>query len=529
MRLPIISWVSIRLAPTLVTLLTATTSLSTSPALAQTQNALEDADKISIFETQADTYSQLVRSLVAQNKPEAALAIAERGSARVLKELLAKRLQVGRLLFNRLPVAPSNQSSNLQPSTLQLSTPTQPSNLQPPSPTVEQIRQVAKEHNATLVEYSVNYDTVPVQGKQQTQESELQIWVIQPNGEITLRRSDLKPLRKQNTSLADLVSSSREALGVRGGDVKGLFTVTTKEANQTKGLQQLYQVLIQPIADLLPKDAGAGVAFIPQKSLFLVPFPALQDKSGKYLIEQYAIFTAPSIQVLDLLYKRLGVLRKAPLEDVLVMGNPTMPRIPGKIGQPPQQLPPLPGTEQEAIAVAKLLNAQALTGNGATKAAILQRMPNARIIHLATHGLLEDVRAGGIPGALALAPVPSSSPPYQGGAGGVNGLLTAQEVLNLQLNAELVVLSAGETALGRITEDGVIGFSRSFMAAGVPSAIASLWSISDKPTVLLMTEFYKNLQQNPDKAQALRSAMLATMKQYPNPRDWAAFILIGEP
>lgn len=385
------------------------------------------------------------------------------------------------------------------------------------SPTIEQIRQVAKAHKATLVEYSLNYDTVPVQGKQQTQESELQIWVIQPNGEIALRRSDLKSLRKQNISLADLVSSSRKSLGVRDGDVKGRLTVTSKENNSTKELQQLYQVLIQPIADLLPKEAGARVAFIPQKSLFLVPFPALQDKSGKYLIEQYAIFTAPSVQAMDLLYKQKQRIQGV-AKDVLVMGNPTMPKIPPNIGQPPQQLPALPGTEQEAIAVAKLLNTQAVTGKEATKAAILQRMAGARIIHLATHGLIDDFKGGGIPGALALAP-----------SGNDNGLLTAQEVLDLQLNAELVVLSGSDTALGRITEDGVIGLPRSFMAAGVPSLVASLWTISDASTTFLMTEFYKNLQQNPDKAQALRSAMLATMKQHSNPRDWAAFILIGEP
>jgi CHAT domain-containing protein len=91
-----------------------------------------------------------------------------------------------------------------------------------------------------------------------------------------------------------------------------------------------------------------------------------------------------------------------------------------------------------------------------------------------------------------------------------------------------VVLSACDTGRGKITGDGVIGLSRSLITAGVPSVIVSLWSIPDAPTASLMTKFYKNLQQNPDKAQALRSAMLTTMKQHPNPVDWAAFTLIGE-
>ncbi len=107
-------------------------------------------------------------------------------------------------------------------------------------------------------------------------------------------------------------------------------------------------------------------------------------------------------------------------------------------------------------------------------------------------------------------------------------MLTAGEILDLKLNAELVVLSACDTGQGKLTGDGVIGLSRSLIAAGVPSAIVTLWKIPDDTTAFLMTKFYQNLQQQPDKAQALRSAMLTTMEQYPNPINWAAFTLIGE-
>nr|WP_309143424.1 CHAT domain-containing protein [Nostoc favosum] len=94
-------------------------------------------------------------------------------------------------------------------------------------------------------------------------------------------------------------------------------------------------------------------------------------------------------------------------------------------------------------------------------------------------------------------------------------------------NTELVVLSACDTGRGKISGDGVIGLSRSFISAGVPSAIVSLWSIPDAPTALLMREFYQQLPAN-DKASALRLAMLATMKKNPDPKHWAAFTLIGE-
>jgi CHAT domain-containing protein len=74
----------------------------------------------------------------------------------------------------------------------------------------------------------------------------------------------------------------------------------------------------------------------------------------------------------------------------------------------------------------------------------------------------------------------------------------------------------------------ILGLSRSLISAGVPSIVVSLWSVPNSPTADLMTTFYRNLDTNPNKAQALRQAMLTTMKTHPNPIDWAAFTLIGE-
>ncbi len=470
-----------------------------------------DAYKVSIFEVQAGTYHLLQQVLIAQNKPDAALEIAERGRARAFLELLRRRNTTTSDSANS-PITP---------------------------PTIEKLQQIAKQQNATLVEYSIIYDEFKIQGKQEIHEWELYIWVIKPTGEITFRRSDLKPLwQKENTSLAELVTTSRESIGVRAG---GLVAVSkVDEATQTNRLQQLHQILIEPIADLLPTNPEARVIFMPQSSLFLVPFPALKDEQGKYLIEKHTILTAPSIQVLELTRKqrqRVGVnapialgmasLTPLPANDALVVGNPTMPSVPPYPGEKPQPLAPLPGAEAEAKAIAPLLNTQPLIGNQATESAVKQLLPKARIIHLATHGLLDDIR--GIGSAIALTPDSSSSPLGKGGQEGGNGLLTAEEILDLKLNAELVVLSACDTGRGRITGDGVVGLSRSLIASGVSSVIVSLWAVPDAPTASLMTEFYTNIQQRQlDKAQALRQAMLTTMKQHPNPRNWAAFTLIGE-
>ncbi len=228
-----------------------------------------DAYKISIFETQNAIYSNLQKILVFQNKLEAALEIAERGRARAFVELLARRL------------SPKPTSNTIA------------------APTIEQIKQIAKTQNATLVEYSIINENFILQEKLQTQESELYIWVIKPTGEIAFKRSDLKPLwQQQNSSTQNLVINTRESIGVRGRGITVLERVD--ETTPSQRVQQLYQLLIQPIAELLPTASDLRVIFIPQGQLFLVPFAALQDAMGKYLIEKHTILTAPSIQVLDL-------------------------------------------------------------------------------------------------------------------------------------------------------------------------------------------------------------------------------------
>jgi CHAT domain-containing protein/lipopolysaccharide biosynthesis regulator YciM len=476
---------------------------------------LSDIYKVSIFDTQVSTYNLLQQILITAKKPEAALEVSEQGRARAFAELLTRKLTTDAVKANSSVKSVAYSSS--------VDT----------SPNIEKIRQIARQQNATLVEYTIiPDDDFKFRGKQRGREQELFIWVVQPNGKVDFRRRDLKFLwQTEYKSLETLVKNSRQFMGI--DDSRGIISaeVTVDQPSQKKQLQQLHEILISPIADLLPSDPTANVVFIPQDSLFLVPFPALQDKNGKYLIEQHTIMTAPSIQVLDLtrtLRERRNQNRGENISfsrfqsSALIVGNPApMPTLP-KI-----TLKSLPEAEKEALAIAKLLQITAIVGEKATKTNILQQLPQARIAHLATHGLLEygsqDATSYGedlgIPGAIALAPVSTKD----------NGLLTADEIINLQINAELVVLSACSTGQGRISGDGVIGLSRSFILAGTESVLVSLWSVPDAATAELMIEFYSQLQQNNHKAQSLRNAMLKLVKQYPDtPKNWAAFTLIGE-
>ncbi len=423
-----------------------------------------DADRIFLAERKVRNFQQLQQVLVRQNRTGEALELAEEARARTFVELLAARTE-GQPLGDKLP----------------------------PAPKLDAMRQIAKAQKATLVQYSIVGPDL------------LYIWVIKPTGEITFRSTQWAA--KQ--SLKELVARSRAAIGVRGRIKQVALARTNDRPSAPQGnLAKLHQILIDPIAQDLPSDPNQRVVFLPQGELFLVPFAALPNAQGQYLIQRHTISTAPSIQTLE--FTRTQAKQAKSNGRSVVVGDPTMPLFEG------EPLPSLPGAREEAIAIAKLLNTTPLLGGQATKSAVLSQIQSASVIHLATHGLLDTVQ-GDIPGAIALAP-----------SGQDNGLLSASEIFDLKLNAKLVVLSACDTGRGQITGDGVLGLSRSIVAAGVPTVLVSLWAVNDGSTSVFMSEFYRQLQQQPDKAQALRQAMLVTQQKYPNSSDWAAFTLVGE-
>ncbi|MEN8444920.1 MAG: CHAT domain-containing tetratricopeptide repeat protein, partial [Cyanobacteria bacterium J06555_13] len=468
-------------------ILLAENSVSASIAIFENLRSAEllDQNRISFFESQVAAYKNLELILVLQDKFETALETAERGRTRSFMQLLSERF------------SGADRQDWAQ------------------SPNFSEIQRIAKEQQSTIVEYSVSRNT-------SGEGSSLYIWVVQPTGKLYFKEV---AIGESLEAISELVEQSRMAMDVRGrGGIVPLDAVS-EENDATDQLNQLHQLLIEPIADWLPDDPMQRVVFIPQGDLFLVPFQALKDESDTYLIERHTVLTAPSIQTLDLTRRRSTTIadRSYDTENILTVGNPVMPEVWSPDSDAFTQLPSLAGAEQEAKAIANFFGTEALIGDEATEQAVKQQIENARIVHLATHGLLEygipeNSGVRDVPGAIALTPTETE-----------DGLLTATEIIDeLDLQADLVVLSACDTGLGRVTGDGVIGLSRSLIAAGAPSVIVSLWSIPDAPTAELMVEFYRQRQQGKDKAQALRQAMLITMETHPNPRDWAAFTLIGE-
>jgi CHAT domain-containing protein len=439
---------------------------------------LSDPLRITTFQRQLYTYRLWQEALIKLPNPEIgkALEVAERGRARAFVHLLSERIEgIPRLEF----------------------------------PNLARIQQIAKEQNATLVEYSFIQDQ-PVVGALKRQPATLLIWVVQPTGKFHLRSVNLATLSSPIDTLVQNAQNSiiqNEAIeDIDGAEIKIRFPQ----------LQALHQILIQPIAELLPKDPESSVIFIPHGGLFALPFAALQDTSGEYLITKHTVSVAPAIEVLDLARKQHQRLLNNS-RNPLVAGIPRQPLV---IGNP---LNNLSQAELEAKEVAALLQTRPLLKEEATKSAILSKIRQASILHFATHGEFKNVDA-------------LQSYILFTDQGQKNSKLTASELLNFTqgqklLNAKLAVLSACETGVGTITGDGVIGLSRSFIAAGVPSLVVSLWKINadaEQSTVILMKRFYQTLKQGKNKPQALRQAMLNLIQKRVSPRYWAAFTLIGD-
>ncbi len=458
---------------------------------------LIDSERIAIAEQQAKTYQLLQSAQVQSGDTQTALLTTERSRARAFVELLATRSP-----FNSFSES-SNRSINGSRSVIRNNNNNTNVNinLDVNIPTLDQIKLTAKLQNATIVTYAIVN-----QIDNASRESELHTWVIQPNGEIQFKKTDLTLRNSPNSeSLESTANNTLRQIASRSRNTRASIKIEgiTSASTERNANRAAHKFLIEPIEQWLPKNDRDRIIFVPQGSLLLVPFAALEDKNGTFLIQRHTLQIAPSIQSLSLL-KPSQSRQSSPF----IVGNPS---------PMPQDFDPLPGSETEAKAIASLLHTTAITGKNATKRNILAQLPSASLIHLATHGILDERQ--GLESAIVLASSNRASRPDE--------LLTASEILDLKLTANLVVLSACNTGRGKITGDGVIGLSRSFLSAGVPSVVVSLWQVPDAPTSTLMIAFYQNLIQKMDKAQALRQAMLTTLKVYPNPQDWAGFMLVG--
>ena len=190
-------------------------------------------------------------------------------------------------------------------------------------------------------------------------------------------------------------------------------------------------------------------------------------------------------------------------------------------------IPRLPFTRQEATRLIALAPPDSSLGavdfNASREAVLGGDLSQYRYVHFATHGLLDSERPG--LSSLVLSMVDADGNPR-------DGFLRANDIYSLKLPADLVVLSACQTGLGKdVKGEGLIGLTRGFMYAGAARVVVSLWNVNDRATAELMTRFYERmLKQGERPAAALRAAQVEMwrQKQWRSPYYWGAFVLQGE-
>jgi CHAT domain-containing protein len=261
--------------------------------------------------------------------------------------------------------------------------------------------------------------------------------------------------------------------------------------------ESLHEQLMAPVRAHI---TGTRVIVVPHDVLHYLPFGALRSKQGRWLIEDYTLSTLPSASVL----KFLEAKRSAGGGAVLAIGNPDL----GSALN-------LRFAEREARVVADHhAGARVLVRAEATEERAKSLAGPARLLHFATHGELNE--SDPLASGLLLAP-----------GGTDDGRLEVREIFGLDLTAQLVVLSACETGLGKLsTGDELIGLQRAFLYAGTPAVVTTLWKVDDRASFVLMREFYGGLAKT-DTALALQAAQRAAMKEFPHPFAWAAFGLTG--
>ena len=281
--------------------------------------------------------------------------------------------------------------------------------------------------------------------------------------------------------------------------------LASRDLDYKTAAQHLFNRLLAPaMADL---RGTTNWIVSPDGALWDIPFEALIDPAGRHVIETHAISLAPSLTAALKIHERSRPPTPKGLR-LLAFGNPL------------PSASPLPDAAREAEEIGANYShgsALVLTGVSATLATFREKAPSAQIIHLAAHAGLND-----------------SDPLASFVSLGRGEPLTALAIMSLRLRADMVVLSACETALGNTGQgEGMIGMGWALSAAGANSSVLSLWKVDSAASRIFMTSFYTNpagSRPAESKAEALRRAGLEMLQSqaYRHPFYWAAFTLQGD-
>jgi CHAT domain-containing protein len=299
-------------------------------------------------------------------------------------------------------------------------------------------------------------------------------------------------------------------------------------------LQELSHALLGPVENLL---GTKKLVIVASGALEYVPFAALPAPSSpdEPLVAGHQIVNLPSASTIAFIRRDRGIGRRAP-KTLAMFADPVFsaddPRVSGEhttAAKPvdASRFDRLPFTRKEALDILNLVGPEerlsALDFDASRSTVTKPGLNQYRFVHIASHGLLNSLHPE--LSGVVLSMVDRSGHPQ-------DGFLQTTDVYNLSLNADLVVLSACQTALGtEVKGEGLVGLARAFMYAGTPRVVASLWTVPDVSTSQLMMRFYRGmLVENLPPAEALRQAQVSIWKEHrwSRPYYWAAFALQGE-
>ena len=438
----------------------------------------EDELKISFRTKHQFAYTHLWQVLVMLERNDEALYAAERGRAQALLDAL-------KVTYGLTSLSPRSIESE------------------------EEVRCISRKTTVLTVFLALHLKT-------------LNIWVLGKEDNPIFRRLELQAIGKEHEDSFSLhLDFVLKGIGAGRGiryenrsmDKLNTTTSTTRDEHQTSEpsqettdyLQLLYDVVIGPIEDLLDGD-----------ELIVVPDGALSKAPWAALSETLRIRTVPSLRSLKLITDSpSGLHRKS---GALLVGDPCLEKITDERGNPIYD--PLKYARMEVEMIGEILKSQTLTGEDATKEAVLQRIASVALVHIAAHGRKET-------GEILLAPDPQlgSRTPME-----EDYILKVSDVQAVELRARLVVLSCCHSGQGPVSSEGVVGMARAFLFAGARSVLATLWAIDDEATMMFMKSFYQQLRRGESASVALQRAMkcLRDSRDFSAPKYWAPFVLMGD-
>lgn len=285
----------------------------------------------------------------------------------------------------------------------------------------------------------------------------------------------------------------------------------------------LYSALIAPIT----AHNWDSLILVPDGSLHLLPFGALLDDTGAYLLQRASLYIAPSASVLARIKREPEIRAEKPFLGVAfseASNDPGPVAINRGISEiRSRDIKPLRFSGEEVYEANQALggNGVVLQGPDASEVKLKSEpLSRFRVIHIAAHGVGDEIE----PDRAAIV--------LHTGNSVEDGLWQAREIRRTRLNADVVVLSACETGTGRLEgEEGIMNLARAFLTAGAKSVVASLWDVDDRSTATIMEDFYQHLAKGESIASALRSAQLQFIQTYgdqASPYLWAGFEVIGD-